>query len=119
MEERNKGQIGRTGLSNSFCSKPYFIYQDEKALVRAQAIARGWIARHRYAAMRKMKNQRDKLVFELVDTEKTYVDNLQIIVKLFLNPLRNKVKSDPTFMDTSKIRYLLISSSLTIQTVIF
>jgi len=56
--------------------------------------------------MRKYKIQRDNLIKELVDTEKNYVDNLQIIVKLFYIPLRNKAKADPSFIPMSKINIM-------------
>lgn len=31
---------------------------------------------------------------ELVETEKTYADNLKVIVKMFLNPLRNRPQNE-------------------------
>eukprot|EP01117_Protostelium_nocturnum_P020073 TRINITY_DN887_c0_g1_i1.p1 TRINITY_DN887_c0_g1~~TRINITY_DN887_c0_g1_i1.p1 ORF type:complete len:1736 (-),score=672.97 TRINITY_DN887_c0_g1_i1:47-5254(-) len=60
-------------------------------IIKAQSLIRRWNAVNSYRKIVKMNSNRDKLIRELVDTERTYVEGLRIIVKLYFNPLRSQV----------------------------
>jgi hypothetical protein len=48
----------------------------------------------------------DKLVHELIETEKTYVANLKLIVKMFLTPLRADAGTPKEIVPLSSIKVL-------------
>lgn len=75
-------------------------------IVLIQAVVRRWLARRRFKEIQKNERQRNKVAFEILETEKTYVKNLEIVNRVFLQPLRQlSVASDPliTPEDLSKI----------------
>eukprot|EP01119_Soliformovum_irregulare_P013865 TRINITY_DN3727_c2_g1_i7.p1 TRINITY_DN3727_c2_g1~~TRINITY_DN3727_c2_g1_i7.p1 ORF type:complete len:1665 (-),score=740.24 TRINITY_DN3727_c2_g1_i7:2131-7125(-) len=80
---------------------------EKRILTRISAIAKGCVSRIRYRKMKKMRDQRNLLVQELIKTEQTYIDNLNIIVKTFATPLRAAVKENAVpGVNTSKITVL-------------
>jgi len=59
-------------------------------VVKCQSIVRAWLLRKKYSNLRVLQRNRFKLVKELVETERSYVEGLRIVVKLYLIPLRGR-----------------------------
>eukprot|EP00026_Physarum_polycephalum_P003481 Phypoly_transcript_03493.p1 GENE.Phypoly_transcript_03493~~Phypoly_transcript_03493.p1 ORF type:complete len:737 (+),score=102.33 Phypoly_transcript_03493:194-2212(+) len=75
-------------------------------IVLIQSVVRQWLARRRFKELQKNERQRNKVAFEILETEKTYVKNLDTLVKVFLTPLRELSRGpDPlvTSEDLTKI----------------
>jgi hypothetical protein len=61
---------------------------DVAKVKRAQAIARGWLARKAFARRKKRARHRTHVCKELLDTEQTYVRSLKTLQQAYLDPLR-------------------------------
>jgi hypothetical protein len=59
-------------------------------LVRAQAAARGFVARQRYKEIRKKARQRVNILDEILKTESAFCSSLAIACDLFLAPIRTQ-----------------------------
>lgn len=68
----------------------------EGKIIRFQAVFRGWRARKSYRVLARKAAFREKVVRELLSTEKSYVDNLNICISTFLTPLDEAAKSPKT-----------------------
>eukprot|EP01114_Cavostelium_apophysatum_P024840 TRINITY_DN988_c0_g1_i3.p1 TRINITY_DN988_c0_g1~~TRINITY_DN988_c0_g1_i3.p1 ORF type:complete len:3117 (+),score=1304.77 TRINITY_DN988_c0_g1_i3:73-9423(+) len=76
-----------------------------RGVIRLQACARSWNARREKEKRKRMNNMRDGKIRELVDTEKTYLEGLKMIVKLFLQSLTKVVmQGDTSFITMPKIK---------------
>jgi len=67
-----------------------------RMIVLIQAIARMSAARTRMHRLVKRVNQRKNIIQEILSTERTYVDGLNIIVVQFVTPLKNSNIIDQT-----------------------
>jgi len=69
-------------------SSPQSKYSEELAAVIIQSLYRGWKARKLYRIRCKEVRMRRKVVEEIVETEKVYLDTLDDLVQYFIVPLQ-------------------------------
>eukprot|EP01111_Echinosteliopsis_oligospora_P009380 TRINITY_DN2731_c1_g1_i2.p1 TRINITY_DN2731_c1_g1~~TRINITY_DN2731_c1_g1_i2.p1 ORF type:complete len:611 (-),score=114.69 TRINITY_DN2731_c1_g1_i2:15-1847(-) len=62
------------------------------ATCKAQAYARGYIARKNYKRLLKKKAHRDRVVREILSTEQSYVKSIQSMITLYYLPLKDDPK---------------------------
>eukprot|EP01104_Vermistella_antarctica_P021067 TRINITY_DN92_c0_g8_i1.p1 TRINITY_DN92_c0_g8~~TRINITY_DN92_c0_g8_i1.p1 ORF type:complete len:1299 (-),score=298.85 TRINITY_DN92_c0_g8_i1:294-4190(-) len=58
------------------------------SVVLCQSVVRGWLARRRVRRYRKYAVERTKVAREILDTENTYVSNIETLRDVFLDPLK-------------------------------
>lgn len=63
----------------------------------------------------KKEDQRQKVAREIVDTEKTYVDGLQILRNYWLNPLKSKCKGPDSILTEVEIREIFLNIDLILE----
>eukprot|EP01105_Mastigella_eilhardi_P018003 TRINITY_DN4156_c0_g1_i5.p2 TRINITY_DN4156_c0_g1~~TRINITY_DN4156_c0_g1_i5.p2 ORF type:complete len:788 (-),score=209.63 TRINITY_DN4156_c0_g1_i5:77-2440(-) len=63
-------------------------------IVIAQAVARGWVVRHRIAKQRLRIQARNDVARELLSTEQTYREMLGALTKLFLEPVAQRMPEE-------------------------
>ncbi|KAF2077285.1 hypothetical protein CYY_001410 [Polysphondylium violaceum] len=57
-----------------------------------QKVVRGWLARKRYSKLKSDIIQRNKCAHEIIETERRYVNSLELIINVFLVPLQSTKK---------------------------
>eukprot|EP01133_Synstelium_polycarpum_P014561 gene14561-17208_t len=85
--------------------------EDIRKITKVQAIVRGHLARRAY---KRVKNRRD-VALEMLNTEKTYIHNLQILLHEYLLPLRKMSESSSLNADNMKMLYNNIEVILNIN----
>ncbi|GAM27886.1 hypothetical protein SAMD00019534_110620, partial [Acytostelium subglobosum LB1] len=92
-KKREKEMLGSAAtltMSSSSCSLlsheevHHMDREDQRKVVKVQAVVRGYLARRQY---KRIKNRRD-VAMELLTTERSYINSLQILAQEYLTPLR-------------------------------
>eukprot|EP01105_Mastigella_eilhardi_P006677 TRINITY_DN1821_c0_g1_i1.p1 TRINITY_DN1821_c0_g1~~TRINITY_DN1821_c0_g1_i1.p1 ORF type:complete len:1100 (+),score=212.35 TRINITY_DN1821_c0_g1_i1:105-3302(+) len=65
-----------------------------RKLVKAQAVCRGWLARRKISQQIARDKARNCVAQELLSTERTYVENLQTLNTVFVDPVRSRLPEE-------------------------
>jgi hypothetical protein len=60
----------------------------EKSVVKLQALVRGWLVRRAYIKRVRNTAYRENVAREIYQTEKDYINNIGLLVELFLDPIK-------------------------------
>ncbi|EGG24396.1 pleckstrin domain-containing protein [Cavenderia fasciculata] len=81
------GNASITALETQISQRKKEINMHNK-ITLIQSVVRGWLQKRRYQEMKKRIERRNKCVLEIIETERTYVNSLNIIMNQFLAPLQ-------------------------------
>eukprot|EP01105_Mastigella_eilhardi_P018752 TRINITY_DN4371_c0_g1_i2.p1 TRINITY_DN4371_c0_g1~~TRINITY_DN4371_c0_g1_i2.p1 ORF type:complete len:616 (-),score=169.15 TRINITY_DN4371_c0_g1_i2:1106-2953(-) len=73
-------------------------FEMKRKVVVVQKLVRGWIARKRYAELKKRTDYRTKVAQELLSTERSYMEALEILTTEFREPMRVIAASKKPFV---------------------
>ena len=73
------------------------------SIVKIQAYWRGYKARKEFLPQIKQNRRRASIVNEILETERAYVKNLNVMVNIFLKPIQNKAFSANQILSNSEI----------------
>eukprot|EP00727_Mastigamoeba_balamuthi_P010899 m51a1_g6431 putative domain containing protein (837) ;mRNA; f:357541-360795 len=84
-------------------------------VIRIQKIVRGWLARRKFRETIKKLKHRTKVVKEMLETERTYVESIELLLCEFLAPLRKNAESDRPFISSESIASLFSNIELLVN----
>ncbi|EFA75689.1 RhoGEF domain-containing protein [Heterostelium album PN500] len=107
----NNPTLTQSSSSCSLADEAQVDREDLKKIIKAQSVVRAFLARRSY---KRLKNRRD-VALEILHTEKTYINSLQILAHEYLVPLRKMSEGLNVNIDNIKTLYNNIEVILNIN----
>eukprot|EP01117_Protostelium_nocturnum_P005387 TRINITY_DN1958_c0_g1_i1.p1 TRINITY_DN1958_c0_g1~~TRINITY_DN1958_c0_g1_i1.p1 ORF type:complete len:1618 (+),score=627.59 TRINITY_DN1958_c0_g1_i1:434-5287(+) len=74
-----------------------------RAILRCQSLVRRWLAKRYYLDIMRKYAYRSKVAFEILSTEKTYIESLTCIKEQFFDPLRQSLTTNKPILSNDKL----------------
>eukprot|EP01125_Pyxidicula_operculata_P004908 TRINITY_DN1817_c0_g1_i2.p1 TRINITY_DN1817_c0_g1~~TRINITY_DN1817_c0_g1_i2.p1 ORF type:complete len:764 (+),score=191.86 TRINITY_DN1817_c0_g1_i2:34-2325(+) len=89
-------------VESSFSSKFDHI-KLSRSLPRLQGLIRGFLQRKNFSKSNRMKRVRLRIIQEILDTERTYIKNLEVLMNVFYEPLKKSVESSSPLLNVTQL----------------
>ena len=110
ISSQNAG--GAKALEKQIDSRKNIIFM-EKRIIKVQSVWRGALVRRNYQRRLKREFHRNKIANEILETERVYVKNLELMVNLYYLPLKDIANSTtPSFISIKEVNAIFSNIEL-------
>jgi hypothetical protein len=109
VSSQNAG--GAKALEKQIDSRKNTIFM-EKRIIKVQSVWRGVLVRRNYQKRLKREFHRNKIANEILETERVYVKNLELMVTLYYLPLKEVANSTSPFISLKEVNAIFSNIEL-------